>query len=422
MDKIRARPIHVQSNFFYLRQRFQEWSRGSLLFYPFVFMLGSIVLVMITRQVDIYLLVRTDVPRWWMAQASIGITISSLVASSVLSFLAIVFSISLVALQLANQQYSPRVISIFEDSNSTKVALSLFIATFVYSFLLLFEVLRTRFEQITIVSLLTDVVLIFACLIVFIVFMKSIMLMIRVTYIITIIAKNTREAIDDNLPPEGAYVECQAISLVQPIQVIRYACPRGTLYSRRYEHGVLKALDRSALVKIASNHKCVFRVLPQYGDYINEGDPIVEVYGESKVQPEQVLKAVYVAPERGVNQDPAYGVRMLVDIALQALSPAVNAPTTAHQVIGRLTNLLAFVAQRPPQTGAFADENNQLRLLQPVRTWEDCVELAFSEIIYYGKDYPQTRQSLTTVFDYLLENVPEANRPSVEEIKKELLD
>ena len=99
MDKIRARPIHVQSNFFYLRQRFQEWSRGSLLFYPFVFMLASIVLVMITRQVDIYLLVQTDVPRWWMAQTSIGITISSLVASSVLSFLAIVFSISLVALQ-----------------------------------------------------------------------------------------------------------------------------------------------------------------------------------------------------------------------------------------------------------------------------------------------------------------------------------
>jgi len=420
MEKIRARSIHEQSKFFYLRQRFLEWNRGSLLFTPFVFMLASILLVLITRQADIFLMTRVDLPDWWIAKTGIAATITSLVASSVLSFLAIVFSISLVALQLANQQYSPRIISIFERADSTKVALSLFIATFVYSFLLMIEVLRTRFEQITIVSLLTDVVLIFSCLIVFIVFMKSIMLMIRVTYIITIITENTREAIDDNLPPQGAYVECQALSLEQPSQVIRYNCPRGTLYSRRYEHGVLKALERSALVKIASSHKCVFRVLSQYGDYINEGDPIVEVYGERKIQPEQVLKAVYVDPERGVYQDPAYGVRMLVDIALQALSPAVNAPTTAHQVIGRLTNLLAFVAQRPQPTGAFADEHNQLRLLQPVRTWEDCVELAFSEIIYYGKDDPQTRKSLTKAFDYLLEKVPEANRPAVEEIKKKL--
>jgi hypothetical protein len=85
-----------------------------------------------------------------------AVTLSSLIASSVLSFLAIVFSISLVALQLANQQYSPWVISIFERAGTTKVVLSLFIATFVYSFMLLVEVLRSSLERITIISLYTE--------------------------------------------------------------------------------------------------------------------------------------------------------------------------------------------------------------------------------------------------------------------------
>jgi uncharacterized membrane protein len=411
MDRIPAQPIHRRAKTYFIWRRFQEWNRGSLLFYPFTFMLAAVLLVLITRQVDSHLIARLDVRDWWLANSSIGVNITSLVASSVISLLAIVFSISLVALQLANQQYSPQVISIFERAGSTKVALSLFIATFVYSFILLIEVLRTSLEQITIISIFTNVLLIFACLIVFIVFMKSIMLMIRVTYIITIVAENTREAIDDNLPQEETYIECQAVRMETPRQVIRYTSPRSMPFSKRYAHGVLRALQHSALVQIASIHNCTLRVLPHLGDYVNKGDPIVEVYGDGNLQAEQVLKAFSVEPERGLQQDPAYGIRMLVDIALKALSPAVNAPTTAREVILRLTNLLAMIAQRPEHSGAFADKDHQIRLLQPMTTWEEFVDLAFNEILLYGKDDPQTRQSLADAIDYLLESVPEAHKP-----------
>ena len=171
-DKIRAQPLHEKTKLIYFWQRFREWNKGSLLFYPIVFLLGSILLVRILRQVDLYLLANVDLPDWWMVKASIGVTITTLVASSVLSFLAIVFSISLVALQLANQQYSPRVITIFEQSPTTKIALSLFIATFVFSFMLMTEILRTSLERISIASLFVNFLLIFACLFVFIIFMS----------------------------------------------------------------------------------------------------------------------------------------------------------------------------------------------------------------------------------------------------------
>ena len=420
MDEIRTLYIDERRKRFYTQQRFQEWVQDSLLFYPFVFMLLAVLLVLITRRLDTFLLSQSEIPGWWLSSASMIVTVSSLVASSVLSFLAIVFSISLVALQLANQQYSPRVISIFERSPTTKIALSLFIATFVYSFVLLIEVLRSSLEQITIISLLTDILLIFACLIVFLVFMKSIMMMMRVTYIITIINDETSRAIEENLPSEQGYVMCDSVPLEQPNQIIGYSRPPRSLFSRRYDHGVFKALERSTLLQIGSKYECVLRVLPEYGSYINHADPVVEVYGETTVPPEQVLKAIYVGPERSVYQDPPYGIRMLVDIALQALSPAVNAPTTAHEVILRLTNLLAMISQRPQPTGAYAEDDHQVRLMHPVYTWENYVELAFSEIIHYGNDDPQTRKSLTTAFDYLLEKVPGPRKPPLER-QKELL-
>jgi len=332
METVRAQCIDEHSRLDYAWNGFQEWVADSLVFYPILFMLGAILLVVIAGKVDDYLVTQENINEWWQAKSVIGVTISSLVASSMLTFLAIVFSISLVALQLANQQYSPRVITIFERSYITKIALSLFIGTFVYSFILLIFTLRTRLEQVTIVSFLIEIILVFASLIIFIVFMKHVMLMIRVTHTISLIADETREAIEETLPPEKAYIECQIEPFGEADQVIRYAKPRRNLFSKRYDHGVLKGIERSTLLQIAGKHDCVMRVLPRIGDYVNEGDPVVEVFGESQLDDNHVNKALYIGPERAVYQDPAFGLRMLVDIALQALSPVVNAPTTAHQV------------------------------------------------------------------------------------------
>jgi len=422
MDSTRAQFIDERSKFNYAQGRFKEWLDGSLLFYPLLFIAGAVILVIITRDADSYLLLRANLPRWWYIDTSIAVTISSLVASSMLTLLAIVFSISLVALQLANQQFSPRVISIFERANTSKIALSMFIGTFVYSFVLLLFVLRIHVEEITIISLLITLLLVFTCLVVFVVFMKSIMLMIRVTHIISFIADETHRSIEDNLPPEGAYLECQAVTFGQPDQVILYCNPPNKITSKRHYHGVLKAIEHSTLLQIAEKHNCILRVLPKTGNYIHQNDPVVEVYGAKTLKPEEVLPAIYVDPERSIYQDPAYGIRMLVDIALQALSPAVNAPTTAHQAINRLTNLLLFIAQKPAHTGAYTDGYHQVRLVRPVSSWEDYVQLAFNEIQYYGKGDPHTRASLGDSFEYLLEKVPEAYKPALKEQQALLAD
>jgi uncharacterized membrane protein len=175
------------------------------------------------------------------------------------------------------------------------------------------------------------------------------------------------------------------------------------------------------LVEIATKHNCVLRIIPQFGDFINVGDPIVEVYGGSQLQPKRVLNGIYVETGRGIYQDPAFGIRMLVDIALQALSPAVNAPTTAHQVILRLTNLLAMIAERPQHSGVFADQDHHIRLVYTQTTWEEFIDLTYNEIIHYGSEDPQTRRSLIASFDYLLARVPESHTPPIKQQKALLL-
>ena len=383
-------------------------------------MIGAVLLALAMRRVDHYLLSLPEIPAWWLGNTDTAVTVTTVISSSMLAFLAVVFSVTLVALQLASQQYSPRVVHTFERSGLTKVTLSLFLATFVYSMVLLIDVLRTVRQQVTLASVLVAVLLVFASLIVFVAFLRAILVMLRVAYIISNITDGTRQAIERQFPPEDACVLCQPEPLGVPDQVIAYGRPPRRLFATRYAQGVLQAIQIATLVGIARRHSCVLRVIPRHGDYVVHGDPLVEIYGASGLKAEGVLAAFYVSPDRTITQDPAYGLRILVDIALQALSPAVNAPTTASQVLYRLTDLLALIAHKPAPTGLYADSEGQLRLVRPVRTWEDYVDLAFSEIRCYGTDQPQTRRQLHQSLDYLLDRVPEGCRAALER-QEELL-
>jgi uncharacterized membrane protein len=111
---------------------------------------------------------------------------------------------------------------------------------------------------------------------------------------------------------------------------------------------------------------------------------------------------------------------MLNDMAVQALPPAGNAPSTVYQVILRLTNLMLKLARHPQHSGVFCDHERQVRLLHPKTTWEEYVELCFFLIGHYGKDEPVARESLETAFDLLLERLPEPRRPPVQR-QKDLL-
>ena len=125
--------------------------------------------------------------------------------------------------------------------------------------------------------------------------------------------------------------------------------------------------------------------------------------------------------ERTIDQDPLYALRLLVDIAARALSPAVNDPSTAVQALDRIEGLLRILAIRDLDAGALHDASGHLRLVVPLPRWEDYVSVSLTEIRQYGASSTQVARRLRALLVDLLRDVPPSRRPALLE-QLELLD
>jgi uncharacterized membrane protein len=402
------------------RTALREWYRDSLTLVPVLCITASLLLAGAMWLAHKYLVVPASLPSWLLGNTASAISVVSVIASSMLSFLAVVFSVTLVALQLASQQFSPRVLRTFVRSTTVKATLGLGTGTFAYSLLLLyFGVIRTEATA-TLPAVAIDVLLVFATLIAFVMCVREIITMLRIGYIISIVADETHASIQGVFPPRNAYSDCAAVDLAGPRQVIRYGSGRSWRVLRRAAEGVFLSVSNRHLVQLARAHDCTIRVLPRPGDYVVGGEPVLEVHGTHHVAPDLCLSTFSVGTERTIEQDPAFGFRALVDIALQALSPAVNAPTTVTQVLQRLTSLLLDIGSRPTPTGYFADAQGVVRLVRPVVDWKEYVNLAFGEIIDFGASSSQVRDSLAKALDYLLIEASEEHRAPLLEQRRRL--
>jgi uncharacterized membrane protein len=119
--------------------------------------------------------------------------------------------------------------------------------------------------------------------------------------------------------------------------------------------------------------------------------------------------------ERTFDDVPAFAIRMLVDCAIKALSPAVNDPTTAVQSLDRIEDLLRYAAPEHLSVGTITDRRGKVRLVYPTRTWEDLVELALDETRAFGAGQYQVARRLRALLDALIADVPEKRRPALVE-------
>jgi uncharacterized membrane protein len=150
------------------------------------------------------------------------------------------------------------------------------------------------------------------------------------------------------------------------------------------------------------------------GDTLVEGTLLLKVYGAKSQLPENTLvRAIRLARERSFEQDPKYPIRLLVDIAIRALSPAINDPTTAVQTIDQLEDLLRRLGQYDLDAGHASDANGVVRLFFPMPTWEDYLALAFDEIRQYGSTSVQVMRRLRSALVGLIELLSSADRIDV---------
>jgi uncharacterized membrane protein len=172
--------------------------------------------------------------------------------------------------------------------------------------------------------------------------------------------------------------------------------------------GVVLAFDQRGLLSLAQHADCLIEMVPQVGDQVATGDPLFRVFQGGAALPASAMReSIAIGQERTLEQDPTLAFRILVDVALKALSPAINDPTTAVLALDRIQYLLRIVGNRHLDDGQMCDGKGRLRLVYRTPDWEDFVHLAVTEIRHCGEESIQIARRLRAMLEDVIQVVPE---------------
>ena len=347
--------------------------------------------------------------RWWPGLASTvsvnaAIGIYSAVASGMLALTAIVFSLIFVMVQFSATAYSPRLVLWVANDPLVPHAMGVFAATFLYALSALAWVDRYASGRVPLGGAVMVILLLIVSIMMFVGLIQRVHKL-QVTEMLTFAGDQGREVIEGLFPP----IDASPIGSVEPL---RSPCTQTLLHHGRPRK--IQRINTSALIGIASAAGCVVEIVASIGDAVLESTPILRVYGCSSQLPEQTLRnAIELGSERTFDQDPKYAIRLLVDIAIRALSPAVNDPTTAVQALDEIEDLLIRLGRRRLEVGAFRDGQSEIRLLVAFPTWEDYLVLALDEIRFYGSTSIQVMRRMRALVSELLSIMPEERQPAL---------
>ena len=322
--------------------------RASLWFVPGVIVLLAVGLAV--ALIDADGLVGSEAlaawPRLFGAGAAGARAMLTVIAGSMVTVAGVVFSITLVALSLASSQYTSRVLRNFMSDRTNQTVLGVFVGVFAYCLVVL-RTIREGVEGAFVPSLavLGGVVLAFVGIAFFIYFIHHIATSIQASHILARIAGETVAAVE-HLFPDGLGGEQAEPPVIDPARARPGTAWRAATAPKS---GYVQVVDASSLLAIAAASESVVRMEVGVGDFAIEGLPIASILGDGPLEPGRAgrLRACFtINHQRSTDQDAAYGIRQIVDVALKALSPGVNDTTTAVMALDYLAVILTRLARR----------------------------------------------------------------------------
>jgi uncharacterized membrane protein len=327
-------------------------------------------------------------------------------AGSMLTFIVFVLSATLIVVQLASGQLTPRVIAIVFAMPWVRITLGIFTFTFAYTL----SALGRVEDRVPDLHVGVAVLLNLACIVVFFLFVQRLSSGLRPSTMMRLVADRGRDVIEQVYPLEYDPGETeQARSDVLPPS-------SGEVVELIGRSGVVMACSVVDLVRLARDADAVVELVPQVGDFVALGDPLFRISGGSRpVSPAALRGCVAVGAERTMEQDPRFVFRILVDIASRALSPGINDPTSAVQVLDQIHHLLLCLGRRHLDDGQVLDRDGKLRLVYGTPDWPDYVMLAVSEIRQFGEGSLQVDRRLRAMLEHLIGALPEARRAPLQQ-------
>ncbi|HKE93419.1 MAG TPA: DUF2254 domain-containing protein [Povalibacter sp.] len=324
-----------------------------------------------------------------------------------LSFLVFTFGSLLVAIQVASGQLTPRIIAtLLLRDNVVRYSVGLFVFTLVFTVTAL-----NRLEQ----SVLEIVALVVAVLGVasiadFLFLIDYAARLLRPVSVVTRLADQGLAVIGQVYPAAGSDAVASAGGLREQLG------PPARVVEHRGRSEIVLAVDVHALIRMARRCDGVIEFAPQIGDFLAVDEPLFALYGGAASIEEKALRAtVAFGAERTLEQDPMFAFRILVDIALKALSPAINDPTTAVLAIDQVHRLLRALGKRRLSGELVCDEAGVPRVILRTPNWEEFVHIACIEIRACGAHNAQIARRMRAMLENLISSLPPHRHPALQQ-------
>lgn len=328
---------------------------------------------------------------------SAAMSLLSAIASGMLPLTGLVFSLAFVMVQFSATAYTPRLVSWFAGSGMMRHSLGIFTAAFLYALAALAWIDRGGSGKVPLLTVWVAIVLLLVSIVFFMLLVERLMSL-QISRVLEYAGDQGRSVIARDYRPLGGRTSGPAATeLPAATQVLLH----------RGGPAVIQAVDVLGLVALASPGQRVIALAWAVGDTVMDGMPLARVHGAGPPLPELRLRElIRLGTDRTFEQDPKYAIRILVDIAIRALSPAINDPTTGVQALDQIEDLLLRLGRCDLDTGRARDEAGAVRLVLPVPSWEDFLVLALDEIRFYGMTSIQVMRRMRALLLDLHEHVP----------------
>ncbi|HYI74302.1 MAG TPA: DUF2254 domain-containing protein [Gaiellaceae bacterium] len=375
-----------------LLSKFLIHLRSSLWFIPVLCVLAGVALSLGTIALDRFFDYKA-LPS--VVGPDAAVVILTTIAGSMVSLAALVLTITMVVVQLAMGQFSPRIVQRILRDKPSQLAIGLFVATFVHSILAAREIgiNGDGTGRVPGIAVVTAFLLVLVSIAVLVIYVHHIGQALRVSALIELVGKETRKLVDRKYPDEGTAPEPE---------------PGSPAVIAARKSGVVTKIGSEELVEEACRVDCVLELVPALGEFVPAGAPLFRVHGDARDLDEGRLhSALMLSLEPTLDEDVAYGFRLLVDIAERSLADSpLQDPTTSVQALDRIHDLLRQLARRPMPDGVYRDEEDEVRLAVFAMNWDAYVHLAFDEIRLAGAGSPQVTRRLKAALTDLRSIVP----------------
>jgi uncharacterized membrane protein len=330
---------------------------------------------------------------------SAAMTIGSAVASGMIALTGIVFSLVFVMVQFSATAYSPRLVVWVSRDPVMSHALGVFISTFLYSLALIAWADRSGSGKVPLISGWLTFALLLASMGMFVALVERIGSL-QVNRMLIFTGNKGRWAIEKLYSDPLALASGPRPSNLEEQPVVQTLTYTG-------QPQVIQTIDYEVLLRLAVAGEAVIQMDVAVGNTLIDSCPLLRVRSpRSALDEAALLSAIRTGDERTFEQDPKYALRIVVDIAIKALSPAINDPTTAVQALDQIEDLLLRLGRSKLDIGSIRDAQGKVRVIAPFPTWEDFLRLAFDEIRYCGASSVQVMRRMHALIKSLCAALP----------------